>query len=265
MEPDKHKHIQIKSAGLEASGISDLGRERSENEDSIFLDKGGHFLLLADGMGGHERGAEASATALDVIKEYLSPEVVFDELQDITGGTGEPPEIACLFSLVDTAIRKANSKLYKRNRQAELQRYMGTTVVGLIPVLNGYIFWFHVGDSRIYRWRDSTLGCITQDHSAYNEWIQKGRIGDQPSKSIITRAIGPKEAVIADTKWDKRKKDDIYILCSDGLTDMITDEKISEIVTAERTTNSIAVQLIEAANNAGGKDNVSVVVCKIKD
>ena len=256
-------HLQVKTSDIVASGISDIGCERSENEDSIFLDESGHFVLLADGMGGHERGAEASDTAIKVIKEYFDPKVVDAELQDITGGSGMPPEISCYMSLVDMAVNKANSRLFSRNQEAGLQRYMGTTVVGLVVVEGGYVLWFHVGDSRIYHWRDSILKCLTSDHSAYNDWVLKGRIGEKPAKNIITRAVGPKEAVTAEVAWDDRNQDDIYILCSDGLTDMIDDERISQILTDEKDIDDIAVQLIDAANDAGGKDNVSVVVCRI--
>ena len=220
-------------------------------------------MLLADGMGGHERGAEASATALKVIKEYFRPELVSEELLDITGGSGIPSEILCFSSLVDKAVNKANAILYTRNRDEGLERYMGTTLAGLIPIDGQYVLWFHVGDSRVYRWRDSLLKLITTDHSARSEWISKGRNGPQPAKNIITRAIGPKEAVSAETEWDNWQQDDTYILCSDGLSDMITEDQISQIVNTEKKVDDIATRLIDAANEAGGKDNVSVVVCRM--
>ena len=220
-------------------------------------------MLLADGMGGHERGAEASETALNVIQEFFQPELVADELQDITGGSGMPPEILCYMSLADTAVNKANSILYERNREEGLKRYMGTTVVGLIPIEGSYVVWFHVGDSRLYRWRDSALQTLTTDHSAYEEWKSKGRSGEKPAKNIITRAIGPKEGVSPETAWDNWQQDDTYILCSDGLSDMIKEDQITQILNTEKNVNDIATRLIDAANKAGGKDNVSTVVCKI--
>ncbi len=263
MNSEPRVHLQIKSSTIEATGISDAGCIRPENEDTIFLDKDGQFVLLADGMGGHERGEEASQTALEIIKEFLGPDTISEQLQDITDGSGIPVEIACLLSLVDSAVSKANSVLYERNQKEGIKRFMGTTVVGLVPVIEDYVLWFHVGDSRIYRWRDSVLSCITEDHSAYFEWIKKGRVGEKPPTNVITRAIGPKPAVGPDVKWDKRQTGDIYILCSDGLTDMISEDHMTTILTDEINVDTIATRMIESAKDAGGKDNVSVVVCRV--
>ena len=256
-------HLEVKASHTVSSGITDTGRIRSENQDAIFLDEDGNFMLLADGMGGHEHGAEASQTTLKVIREYFHPETVKAELQEITEGSGIPAEIVCFLSLVDEAVNKANAILYERNQKAKLQRFMGTTVVGLIFIEGGYALWFHVGDSRLYRWRDSELRCLTVDHSAYAEWISKGKPGTEPGKNIVTRAIGPTSNVAAETLWEKWQKGDIYILCSDGLTDMISEDQITQILSTQRTVDDIAGRLIAAANEAGGKDNTSVVVCSV--
>lgn len=263
MNDSGRSKVFVKSDFMVACGISDPGRHRAENEDSIFLDENGKFLLLADGMGGHERGAEASQTALEVIHKFFDPEVMAAELQDITDGGGIPSEISCLLSLVDTAINKANDVVYEKNREAGLTRFMGTTVVGVVFVEGGYVLWFHVGDSRLYRWRNDSLECLTADHSAYLEWERKGRQGVQPKKNIITRAIGPNPAVGATTEWDSFQPGDVYVLCSDGLTDMISEDRMSRILGAKSEVEEIADLLIESANNAGGKDNVSAVVCRI--
>ena len=263
MKSNDREHLSVKSKQMVACGISDPGRERPENEDAIFLDSEGKFFLLADGMGGHERGAEASRMAVDIIQKYFDPEVMAAELQDITDGGGMPPEISCILSLVDAAVIQANKEIFERNQQAGLQRFMGTTVVGLVLVDSGYVLWFHVGDSRLYRWRDVHLECLTTDHSAYKEWERKGRQGDPPKTNIITRAIGPNPAVAESTGWDKYQKDDIYFLCSDGLTDMIRENQIAEILQVESDVDTIAQRLIDAANEAGGRDNVSTVVCKL--
>lgn len=263
MKSDERIHLQVKAPHIIGTGISDPGLMRSENEDSVYLDKDGHFMLLADGMGGHERGAEASQTALDVIQEFLQPEAMTERLRDITAVDGIPTVIVSLFSLVDEAVNKANSVLYERNKKLGLERYMGTTVVGLVPVEEGNMLWFHIGDSRIYLWRDSTLKCLTTDHSAHEEWVNNDRKGIEPEKNIITRAIGPKEGVVSDVNWDRRQQDDTYILCSDGLTDMITDEQIVQILGTEEDVDDVANRLIDAAIDAGGKDNTSVVVCRV--
>lgn len=257
-------HIQVKGAQVVASGISDTGRVRSENQDSIFLDKEGHFMLLSDGMGGHERGAEASVMTIEVIQKYLQPDLLALELQDITNVEDVPAEIICLSSLVDKAITKANSVIYELNEQEGLERYMGATLVGLVLVEGGHVMWFHVGDSRLYRWRDSSLKCLTRDHSAYEEWVRDGRSGEAPAKNLVTRAIGPKEGVLPNIEWEKYQKDDTYILCSDGLTDMTTNDEIADILKAhEDNVDDIATRLVETALEAGGKDNTSVVVCRV--
>jgi protein phosphatase len=228
------------------------------------LDREANFFLLADGMGGHERGAEASEIALKSIQEFLHPEIFRQEIQDITGGSGVPAEIVCLSSLVDKAINKANAILFERNEKAGFDRYMGTTVVGLVPVDGGtYMLWFHVGDSRLYLWKDAALQCLTTDHSAYEEWVRQGKTGEEPVKHIITRAVGPKAGVVAEIGWNKRERGDLYILCSDGLTDMISEDQIVSILKKESDIDTIASQLIEAANTAGGRDNVSTVVCRV--
>jgi len=263
MDPKVQTEFSVKTEEMVACGISDRGCQRAQNEDAIFLDAGGKFLLLADGMGGHERGAEASQSAIDIIQKYFGPEVMAAELQDITAGGGVPPEISCVLSLVDDAVNQANKEIYERNQQARLQRFMGTTAVGLILVDGGYVVWFHVGDSRLYRWRDSVLECLTIDHSAYMAWVRNGRKGEPPKKNIITRAIGPNPAVAPSTKWATHQQDDIYFLCSDGLTDMITEDRITEILNAESDVKVIANNFVEAAKNAGGKDNVSTIVCRV--
>ena len=262
MASTKRVHLQVESSQVIASGISDPGCVRPENEDSIWLDKAGNFVLLADGMGGHERGAEASSTSINVIRPYLNSAGMFADVEEITGGSGVPPEIVCVWSVVDEAVDKATGVLFERNQELQLQRFMGTTIVGLVMVQGDYVLWFHVGDSRLYLWRQSTLKRLTVDHSAHSEWVSNGRSGEEPGKNVITRAIGPHAAVVADIGWDERQKDDIFVLCSDGLSDMISEEEIEHILRDGTDVDHIAIRLIDAANDAGGKDNVSVIVCK---
>ena len=263
MDSSKRVHIQVKGDRIIASGVSDTGLVRNENQDSIYLDKEGHFLLLADGMGGHERGAEASQTIIEILKEYLEPKRISAELKDITNVDGVPSEIICLFSLVDKGVTRVNKVLYERNQKEGLERYMGSTLVGLVPVSSGHVMWFHVGDSRLYRWRDLKLDQLTKDHSAHAEWVRKGRSGEEPAKNIVTRAIGPKEGVIPDIEWEEYKKNDMYILCSDGLNDMISDEEIAEVLKSNKNVDQITLNLVDAAMDAGGKDNTSVIVCRL--
>lgn len=262
MDPNTRVHVQVKGDHLMASGISDAGLIRKENQDSIYLDKRGSFVLLADGMGGHEHGAEASQTIIDLLPEYLTPEKIAYELKEITRVEGVPAEVICLFSLVDRGVNRINKILYDKNMEEGLERPMGSTLAGLVQLKNHYVVWFHVGDSRIYRYRNSALSQLTEDHSAYNEWKRKGGTGREPAKNIVTKAIGPMEGVITDINWEESRKDDLYILCSDGLNDMVGDDKIAGIISESNDVDSATVNLVAAALDAGGKDNTSVIVCK---
>jgi len=263
MKTSERVHMRVTTPLVQASGISDPGRSRADNQDYIFIDESGHFMLLADGMGGHERGAEASEAAIGVLKERLHPDILLQELADITDAEGIPTEVICLSSIVEDAVKDANQLLYERNVAADLRRFMGTTVVGLVPVKDDFMLWFHVGDSRLYRWRAGQFKQLTADHSAHSQWERGGRQGAEPARHVITRAIGPNRMATADIAWEKWQRGDVYLLCSDGLTDMLTDKTISQILANHKDVDRIAVQLIDAANAAGGKDNISVVVCRV--
>ncbi len=255
--------IEVESEHLTATGISDIGLFRSENQDSIYLDKSGSFVLLADGMGGHERGAEASQTIIDILQDYFQSERVKSELTDISATKGVPAEANGLFALIDKGIKKSNKLVFEKNRNEGIERYMGSTLVGLMMSNDLFVTWFNVGDSRLYRFRDTTLSQLTKDHSAYAEWLNQDRIGAEPAKNIVTRAVGTKEDVIPDIGWEKGKKEDIYILCSDGLSDMVEDNVISNIIESTDSVDRIAVNLLNAALDAGGPDNISIIVCKL--
>ena len=261
MQDIKRVHVQVENEQFKATGVSDIGLIRKENQDSIHLDKEGRFVLLADGMGGHEKGAEASQTIITVLKEYFHPERVEKELADITSVEGIPIEVSTLFSLIEKGIRRSNSVVYEKNIKEGIERYMGSTLVGAVFTKDLYVTWFHVGDSRLYRWRDSSLTQLTEDHSAHREWINKGCTGEEPGKNLVTRAIGPREGVIPAVNWEKGKEGDIYLLCSDGLNDMIGDDEISHILKNSDSAGDMAGNLLNAAIEAGGCDNISIIIC----
>ncbi len=264
MNAENRIDMDVTTSSIVASGISDLGFVRDQNEDSIWMHESGQVVLLADGMGGHERGAEASQTAIDIFGELLDPEAIKKEAGEVTAAAGVPPEIACLYTIIFRAVGKTANYLADRNRELNLDLYMGTTIVGLILVADTHVLWFHVGDSRLYRWRKGSLKRLTSDHSVYAEWKDAGGKGTPPARNLLTRVIGINPGVDADIEWDEREKDDTFILCSDGLTDMITDEQIEEVLRTENNVREIASSLVNAALSAGGKDNVSLIVCKIQ-
>lgn len=263
MNETKRVHIKVENKQLTATGISDTGLLRKENQDSIYLDKNGRFVLLADGMGGHEKGAEASRTIISVLQEFFQPERVERESVDITAVEGIPVEVSTIFSLIDKGIRKSNTTVYEKNRKEGLDKYMGTTLVGIVFSEDLHVTWFHVGDSRLYRWRGSILTQLTEDHSAHREWVNKGRAGEEPGRNLVTRAIGPREGVIPAVNWEKGIEGDVYILCSDGLNDMIGDDEISRVLENSGSADNMAVNLLNAALDAGGYDNISIIVCEL--
>jgi len=262
---DKKNRIysQTKTSSLIVYGISDRGRVRPTNEDSIYIDSDGRFILLADGIGGHVRGAEASETVIKIFCDHFEPDILSELLKndDITDTTGNvPEEISRYKSLIFSATKKSNSFLNQKNKELNNQRGMGTTIVGLIFINSiKHLVWFHIGDSRLYRWRNNELSCLTEDHSAYFEWKKAGKIGRPPKSNIITRAIGPVSHVMPDIKWESWKQNDSYILCSDGLTNMVTDEQIEDTLLDESNPEFISKKLLNTANNKGGKDNISVI------
>ncbi len=258
-------NLQVKTSLIFAYGISDPGRKRANNEDAIFIDDQGKFHLVADGMGGQINGARASAFIIESVTRQLLPQIIERELADITQSDGVPPEISGLCSVIENAVGQANQKLYDINdRENETERdFMGTTLAGLYLSHMGYIIFFYIGDSRIYRLRNGDLRLLTQDHSLYQEWLDSGKIGKMPGKNILTRAIGFSEYVEMDIHYSKYMKDDVYLLCSDGLTNMLAEKRIETVLNGYSYISDSANTLINDANNAGGTDNISAVLCQI--
>lgn len=255
-------NLNIENDSVIVAAISDKGCIRERNEDNICVHESGEILLLADGMGGHERGAEASRIAIDTFSAQLTPELIKSQMTEVTAAAGVPTQYASIHTIISRAVGKTANTIADINNELNLERYMGTTIVGLV-IINEEVFWFHVGDSRVYRFRDARLEQITTDHSAYEDWKKAGSHGTAPGKNLITKAIGINPLVEADIEYDEKKSGDIYLLCSDGLSDMISDEKIEEILSDENDIPEKANLLFNAALSAGGKDNVSVILCKM--
>lgn len=258
-------NLQVETRLISAYGVSDPGKQRLHNEDSIFINDQGTFLLLADGMGGQRNGAQASAIVIESVALQLRPEMIDRQLEDITESGGVPPEISALCSVVDNAVSQANHMLYETNcRESKSQyEFMGTTLAGVYVASCGYIISFHIGDSRVYRLRGGQLTRMTKDHSLYQEWFDNGQPGKAPRKNILTRAIGFDEYVQPDTYCSKYLKNDVYLLCSDGLTNMVSDRRIEAILNERSIVGDCADILLREANDAGGVDNISVALCQI--
>jgi len=248
---------------IEIYGLTDVGLVRDHNEDAIGNDQDLGLAVLADGMGGHLGGEVASAITVTTIIETLA-----ESLETIKPGN---IDIATGYSLesvaVNDAIRKANEKVFTSSSENPQYQGMGTTVVVLLFHDNRFTV-AHVGDSRLYRYRDYELEQITRDHSLMQEMVDRGFYTDEQAKqslnkNLVTRAIGIEESVQIDLTEDVALPGDIYLLCSDGVTDMLEDAVIRKIIRDnEDDLEKIAAELIGQSNAAGGKDNISATLAR---
>ena len=246
---------------VECCALTDVGRIRSQNEDSVAIRSEIGVAVLADGMGGYQAGEVASQLATETTISTL-----VSELARIDPVTTKSDSL--LTDLFVQAIQEANREIFDTaTRQPELKG-MGTTLVATL--FHGEkLLVAHVGDSRAYRLRAGMLDQITKDHSEVQMQVDVGLLTPQearhaPNKNLITRALGIQESVAVEIHGFPVRPDDLYLLCSDGLTDMLEDRTILEIVDApELSLSHIAQTLIELANQAGGLDNISVVVIRV--
>ncbi len=241
------------------AGRSDVGRVRQGNEDALFADAERGVFIVADGMGGHVAGEVAS----QIVTETVGPGVGLAIEDGLRG--------AELQNRVLELIEQANRAILERADNEPEKRGMGTTLTLLtLGPGDGYLI-DQVGDSRGYLLRDGTLSQITRDHTVVQQQVDRGALTpeqarDHPLSHILTRALGTELSVEVDTYGDEVQPGDIFLLCSDGLSGMLADEQIQEIVSSPTDDlQEIADTLIDAANDAGGMDNVTALVVKIAE
>ncbi len=232
----------------EQVGRSDVGRQRSANEDSLVLRP--PFFAVADGMGGAKAGEVASAIAARAVEDA-------------------PAASQQAEAQLTQLLREANRRIYDLALTDEAHRGMGTTLTAA-KVQGDEISLGHVGDSRAYLMRDGELSQLTRDHSLVAELERSGQITPEaaehhPQRSIITRALGPEPDVEVDTYTLAGRDGDLFLLCSDGLTSMISDDEVSAILRSAADLDSAAEALIRAANQSGGKDNITVVMFRLAE
>jgi serine/threonine protein phosphatase PrpC len=244
-------------------GLTDTGMVRKKNEDTIGFDSALGLIVLADGMGGHRGGEIASSMSVDCILDRLQK-----QLPKIKAGRTDPESGFSLESLcIQEAIETANDHIFQAADSNPEHFGMGTTIVVLLYYNNTFSLG-HVGDSRCYRLRSDKFEQITKDHSLLQELIDRGfytqdEAKNSKNKNLVTRALGIAPQVNVDIQEDIVLKKDIYLLCSDGLTDLVEDEFI--YLTIKRFSDNLeeaAKQLITKANENGGKDNISVMLCR---
>jgi serine/threonine protein phosphatase PrpC len=244
-------------------GKTDTGRVREHNEDTIASDVDAGLLVLADGMGGYNAGEVASGIAVKTISNLVREGLAREDLASVDRSTGlTRPSI-----VLRDAITRANKIIYQTARsQAECEG-MGTTVVAAL-FYDNRISIAHVGDSRLYRQRGSEIAQVTMDHSLLQELVDRGFYSPEEAqraanKNYVTRALGVEPQVEVEVQEHPVDKGDIFILCSDGLSDMVEDEDIRlTISTFGANLDTVAKQLIQLANENGGRDNVSVVLAQ---
>jgi protein phosphatase len=252
------------ASSLETANRSDPGMVRAHNEDAVFVDGAG-LAILADGMGGYNAGEVASGIAVSVIKEGLLPELISGrDLSKVDVNTG----LTHAALLLQQQIAAANKGIYEAAQNRPECAGMGTTVVAAVFHGNR-VSIAHIGDSRCYRLRGDRFEQLTRDHSLLQEQIDSGQItADQArfslNKNLVTRALGIEAIVPADIAEYRVEPNDIYLLCSDGLTDMVDTEVVHGVVDEQRATLDVAAtHLIELANQNGGRDNISVILARV--
>lgn len=227
---------------------TDTGRQRRANEDSHLARA--PLFVVADGMGGAQAGEVASRIAIDAfqagLRDASAPEAALAEL-----------------------TLQANARIHELSHSHADQAGMGTTLTA-VYVGEREISIAHVGDSRAYRLREGELVRLTEDHSLVDELLRQGRLTpeeaqEHPQRSVITRALGPEGAVEVDTRSFAARAGDVYLLCSDGLTTMVAEERLAELLRASSSLREAGEALIAAANDAGGRDNITVVLLRLEE
>jgi serine/threonine protein phosphatase PrpC len=239
---------------------TDPGLARSNNEDSVAFDAATGLCILADGMGGHNAGEVASGMATAFIKS---------ELRKWIAQTGKSATPAELEAALLQCVASANSAIYNMSRSSPQYAGMGTTLV--VGVFHGNsLVLGHIGDSRCYRLRDGQLQQITKDHSILQEQVDTGLILEAyasfpMNQNIVTRALGVDDHVQTELNRHDVMPNDVYLMCSDGLSDMLSDAAIAGILLAGDSLEEKTGRFILAANDAGGRDNISVLLAQIGD
>ncbi|MBX7115595.1 MAG: Stp1/IreP family PP2C-type Ser/Thr phosphatase [Myxococcaceae bacterium] len=248
---------------IDVAGLTHVGMKRNHNEDNFLLLPEQQLFVVADGMGGHSSGEIASKIAVEELSEFFSMtgkdhEATWPYKMDKTRNYDE--------NRLATGIKLANVRIFEKASSEQRFRGMGTTIVTLhFAGASAYIG--HVGDSRVYFFRKGFLRQITEDHSLLNDYLKAKKLTPEeieafPHKNVIVRALGMKDTVQVDVTRVDPMDGDVFLLCSDGLSGMVTDPQIQEVLTRHADLDAACSTLIEMANAHGGTDNVTCVLTR---
>ncbi|MCK5720459.1 MAG: Stp1/IreP family PP2C-type Ser/Thr phosphatase, partial [Thiomargarita sp.] len=248
---------------IEMLALTDTGRIRKHNEDYISIDKSLGLAVLADGMGGYQAGEVASKTAIKVIIEQLNS-LIKTQYYKHSHRKKSNYHISTVF--LEQAVLKANQIIYEMAETQACYKGMGTTVIAVL-FHNDFISIAHVGDSRLYRLRNHELCQITKDHSVNQELIDCGyytleQARCSTNKNLVTRALGVSQKLSVEIQEYDSLAQDMYLLCSDGLSDMLEDHDIQNIMSYSNSFKQTAQSLVNQANQNGGKDNISLILVR---
>lgn len=248
------------SQALEFAGRTDVGRVRKNNEDNFAIDEGLGLIVVADGMGGHNSGEEASRLAVETIVKFARTD---------GAGQGSDGKLSPRARQLEGCIKAANELIYEKGRAVPKDAGMGTTVVAAL-VEDRKVIVAHVGDSRLYRYRKGKLELLTDDHSLVGDQIKRGLItAEEAAKSalqnILTRAVGAEPEVKVDVAEHELLPGDVVVLATDGLTKMLSDDQVAKTIARDSTPAAVVASLVEQACAAGGVDNVTVAAARIID
>ena len=240
---------------LEAAICTDVGKVRQRNEDVVFVDPKLGLAVLADGMGGYRGGDVAAALAVKQVVEFFADAMIAER----------GPEALARLALDVT--RDVNRAIHRAGELEPELAGMGCTLVAAL-FLEGEVVSAHVGDSRLYRYDGQRLVQLTRDHTMLQEQVDLGIIGEHEARryayrGLLTRGLGVADDVVPDLGFHQASLGDTFLLCSDGLTDMLDDERIVTILAKDAAVGLIATELVDEANAQGGRDNVSVVVVRV--
>lgn len=237
------------------AALTDTGRMRENNEDSVSVDPATGLVVLADGMGGYNAGEVASGMATTFITT---------ELGQWLSQAGEQALSRDVKRAMEICVENANTSIFTSAESNAHYSGMGTTLV-VGAFIGSRLILGHIGDSRCYRWRHNTLVPITRDHSLLQEQLDAGLITPEqaavsPNRNLVTRALGVEASVELEVNEFRVEPGDVYLMCSDGLTDMVSDTTIATEFSRSEDLETLALNLITIANAAGGRDNISVLL-----